>query len=209
MSLLPLALALTPDLHQELALARELQDLRVLVAAAAEPHVVLVVHVDAVLELRPLVAGAGPAPRRHERAVGVELEHRRRRLPDRSRFVRLQRRRAMRDPDVIARVDRDAGDRADNPAVRQRLRPQRIDAILGRGRFFIGVMAIASNTETGKPAHRFNMSWIAREGDVFNPAGQRSGTPVVPASRAGSRRVRGYGRLLIGISVLTPKVYAL
>ena len=126
------ALALMPDLHQELAVARELQDLRVLVAAAAEPDVVLIVHVDAVLELRPLVAGARAAPRRDERAVGVEFEHRRRGAPDRSRLVRLQRRRAMGDPDVVARIDGDADDRADDPVVRQRLRPGGIDAEKGR-----------------------------------------------------------------------------
>ena len=34
----------------------------------------------------------------------------------------------MRDPDVIARVDGDAGDGAENPAIRQRLGPERIDA---------------------------------------------------------------------------------
>jgi hypothetical protein len=55
-----LAFALMADLQQELALPRELQDVRVLVAARAQPDVVLVVDVDAVLELRPFVAGAGP-----------------------------------------------------------------------------------------------------------------------------------------------------
>ena len=61
-----------------------------------------IVHVNAVLELRPLVARPRSAPRRQQGSVGVELENRRRRFPDRSRFVRLQRRRAMNDPDVIA-----------------------------------------------------------------------------------------------------------
>ena len=56
-------LALAADLHQELAGARELQDLRVLLAAAAEPHVLVLVDVDAVLEIRPLIAVARAAPR--------------------------------------------------------------------------------------------------------------------------------------------------
>ena len=124
-SLLPLALALMADLHQELALARELQDVRILVAAGAEPHVVLVVDVDAVFELRPLVAGARSAPARQQRAVGIELEDRRRGAPDRSRLVGLQRGWPMDDPDVIAGIHRDAGDRAEDPVVRQRLRPRR------------------------------------------------------------------------------------
>ena len=34
---------------------------------------------------------------------------------------------AVDDPDVVARVDRDADRRAEHPVVRQRLRPERID----------------------------------------------------------------------------------
>ena len=56
--------ALPADLHQELSLPRELQDVRVLVAPGAKPDMVLRVDVDAVLELRPFVALTGPAPRR-------------------------------------------------------------------------------------------------------------------------------------------------
>ena len=85
------SLALVPNLHQELPLPGELQDVRVLVAARAQPHVVPRVDVDAVLELRPFVAGAGAAPRRKQGPIGIEFEHRRRGFPDRSRFVRLQR----------------------------------------------------------------------------------------------------------------------
>jgi hypothetical protein len=33
----------------------------------------------------------------------------------------------MNDPDVILRVDGDAGDRSEEPVVRQRFRPERID----------------------------------------------------------------------------------
>src|SRR5207247_9202932 len=51
-----------PDLHQELAVARELQNVRVFVAAGAQPHVVSLVNIDTVLELWPIVAGARTAP---------------------------------------------------------------------------------------------------------------------------------------------------
>ena len=49
-------LAVPSDLQHELAGARELQDLRVLLAAARDPDMVGVVDVDAVLEVRPFVA---------------------------------------------------------------------------------------------------------------------------------------------------------
>ena len=128
MSLLPRALALMADLHQELALARELQDLRVLLAAAAQPHVVLVVDVDAVLELRPLVARARSAPRdssvpsTSNSSTGGAA-----RQIDRVSLGCSVDGRCV-DPDVIAGIDGDAGDRSKNPVVRQRLRPRRVDA---------------------------------------------------------------------------------
>ena len=47
-------------LHDELAIIGELQDLGILLAVAADPHIALVVDMDAMVGLRPLVAGAGP-----------------------------------------------------------------------------------------------------------------------------------------------------
>ena len=123
-----LALSLPPDLHQELSGSCELQNLCVLVAAAAEPDIVSIVYMNAVLELRPLVPGCWTAPKRDEGSLCVEFKDGRRGLPDRSCLVRLQRRWTMRDPDVIAPIDCDADDRADEPVVRQRPRPERIDA---------------------------------------------------------------------------------
>src|SRR5262249_62062246 len=64
------------DLHLEAAVARELEDLRVLLRIAGEPDVVLRVHEDAVLVLRPVVARAGTTPRLDEIALAVELHHR-------------------------------------------------------------------------------------------------------------------------------------
>ncbi len=120
------ALTLAADLHHELPLARELQNVRVFLPAAAQPDMVCVVDVDAMLEVGPLVALARTAPRRHDVAGGIEFDHRRRGVPDRSGFVWLQRCRAMDDPDVIARVHVNADHGADQPSVRQRPRPRRI-----------------------------------------------------------------------------------
>ena len=61
-SLLPAFVAELADLQQELAVLGELQDVRVLLAVAADPDVALVVDVDAVVRLRPLVALARAAP---------------------------------------------------------------------------------------------------------------------------------------------------
>ena len=58
----PAALALMPDLHQELAGARELQNVCVLLPAGAEPDVVAAVNVNAVLELGPVVAAPRTTP---------------------------------------------------------------------------------------------------------------------------------------------------
>ena len=101
---------------------------------AAEPNVVAD-HADAVLLLRPFVACAVATPGLHDIPVGIELNDRRGRhaaLPARRllRGGRLQPRQAARplhDPDVIAIVDRDAGDLPKRPVVRQRLWPERID----------------------------------------------------------------------------------
>ena len=122
------ARALAPDLHQELPRACELQDVCILVASGAQPYVVRVVDVDTVLKLRPLIASARTAPRREQRAVGVELQHRRRRFPDGPRFIRLKRGRTMGDPDVVACVHGDSGNGTENPVIGQRLWPRGIDA---------------------------------------------------------------------------------
>ena len=113
-----LASALMANLHQESAGARELEDLRVLVSAAGDPHIVLIVDVNPVLQLWPFIAVARTAPGRDDASVLIELENRRSRLPERSRFVRLQRRGTMRDPDVIVTVHGDAHNCAYQPVVR-------------------------------------------------------------------------------------------
>src|SRR5262249_59744576 len=73
-------LAGAADLHQELALRRELEDLVVLLAVAGDPDIALRIDVDAVLALRPLRLRVARAPAAQVVARGVELDHRRRRL---------------------------------------------------------------------------------------------------------------------------------
>ena len=126
------------ELHEELAVLGELQNLRVVTAVAADPDVPLVVDRDAVVRLGPLVALAGAAPGVQQVAGLIELEDRRRRNAALLRRLRIGRRAHLRplvqghaaavdDPDVILRIDRHADRRAEQPVVRQRLRPHRID----------------------------------------------------------------------------------
>src|SRR3989442_1976569 len=71
-----------PDLHQELAVLREFQDLIVVIkravfapAVAADPHIALVIDGDAVVRIRPIVALARAAPVADEVALLVELQN--------------------------------------------------------------------------------------------------------------------------------------
>src|SRR6185503_4925788 len=50
--------ALPANLHHELAVLRELQDVAVHRAVAADPDVAAAVHVESVIAVRPLIAGA-------------------------------------------------------------------------------------------------------------------------------------------------------
>ena len=98
----------------------------------ASHTVSLLIDEDAVLDLRPVVAGARAAPRMHERARLVELEDRRRRnaavglrrrvAGAREPLVVPQRARPLHDVNVILPVDGHAADRADGPVFWQRLR---------------------------------------------------------------------------------------
>ena len=128
------------DLLHELAVARELQDLAVLVLGiAADPDEVVVVDENAMLVGGPFVALTGAAPGLHDIAGLIELDDRRRRdaaAHARRRSAALlaigQRAGAVHDPDMILRVDIDAADLADDPIVRQRLRPSGVDLELRR-----------------------------------------------------------------------------
>src|SRR6185295_5248686 len=67
------------DLHHELAVEVEFQDRVVVVGVAADPHETFLIHFNAVFAADPFVAFAGAAPGAQQIAVGIELEHRRRR----------------------------------------------------------------------------------------------------------------------------------
>ena len=54
------ACAFLPDLHDELAVHRVFQNLGITSTASAQPHVVLVVDVDAVLLVHPRIVRPGP-----------------------------------------------------------------------------------------------------------------------------------------------------
>src|SRR5262249_44422226 len=131
-----LVVAEAAELEQELAVLGELEDMRVLLAVAADPDVALVVDEDAVVRLGPLVALPWPAPVPQQIARLVELEHRRRaaaafagrRIDLGAALVGVQRRRAaVDDPDMVLVIDPHADGHAKQPVVRQRLRPERID----------------------------------------------------------------------------------
>lgn len=128
------------DLQHELALARELQNVMIGAVVAGDPHKTLIVDVYAVFLPGPvitLIVFRGPPPAAHVIAVGIELDHRGRgdtaavggRLGLRAFFIGEQGVRAMQQPHVIAFIDRDAGDLAENPIVLQRLGSARVDLI--------------------------------------------------------------------------------
>ena len=104
-------------------------------AIAADPDVAFVVDGDSVIGGRPIVALARSAPVPDEIALFVELENRRRRHAalrgGRIRggviFHSFERSAAVNDPDVILGVDRNADGHAQQPMIRQRLRPHGID----------------------------------------------------------------------------------
>src|SRR5258706_22363 len=129
-------LAVAAELHQELPFLGELQDVGVLRSVAAEPHVALVVDMHAVRAFGPLVARPRAAPGSHQVAGLIEHQYRRGRaaaLGDgrillEPLFVDMQPSgAAMDDPDVVLIVDPHADGPAEQPVIRQRLGPQRID----------------------------------------------------------------------------------
>ena len=129
------ALPRLADLQDELAVHGELEELAVLLAVAGKPDEIVVVDEDAVLALGPLIALPRSAPVAEQVAGLVEHQHRRsgnaafrfRRILLGRAFARRQRSRSMHDPDAIILVGGDAGDLPEQPVVRQRLGPERID----------------------------------------------------------------------------------
>src|SRR5882672_243350 len=128
-------LAVAAQLHQELPLFGELQHLGVALAVAAEPHVALVIDVDAVRSLRPLVARSRAAPGPDQVAGLIEHHYWRGRAAAfgdgrfqlEPLFVVVQpSRAAVNDPDVVLIVDPHSDGPAEQPMIGQGLRPQRV-----------------------------------------------------------------------------------
>ena len=103
-------------------------------AVAADPHVAFVIHRDAVVRLRPVVALARSAPVSDQVAFFIEFENRRGRRAALCRgrigggvlFARFERAAAMDDPDMVIGIHRYADRLPHEPMVRQRLGPQRV-----------------------------------------------------------------------------------
>src|SRR5207302_9629624 len=118
------------DLHQELAVLREFQNLIVAkaprvfaFAVAADPHVAFVIYEDPMIRIWPVVAFAGAAPVADEVALFIELENRRsghaalrggrlRRSVDFHRLVSIL---AVHNPDVVLSIHRHSDGRALDP----------------------------------------------------------------------------------------------
>jgi len=129
------------DLHDESAVLGELEHLVVAAAVPGEPDVVVVIDEDPVLVVRPLASLCsnafrgeepriiGTTPRTKEIAVPIELHDRRGAVAAigppglSSGLVFGERSGALDDPDAIVPIDGHARDLADEPPVRQRLRP--------------------------------------------------------------------------------------
>src|SRR5262249_25113248 len=66
------------DLHDELAIALELENLAIGGAVSADPNVVVLVDVNSMLDLGPIVAFPGTSPGLQQISLWVEDEYRRR-----------------------------------------------------------------------------------------------------------------------------------
>src|SRR6185295_17861332 len=184
------------NLLQELAVGRELEDLVVVLAVAGKPDVALLVDVDAVLALGPFVASAWAAPALEQPAVGRELQDRRRRDAAaglgrallRPLLVVHQRGRPVHDPHVVVVVHGDAGHLPEDPAVRQRLGPERIDGELRQplGPGLAGKMADGDGKHGRDGGDRQSLHWRSSGGTAScRPASLRE-----PGSSIASVRQR-------------------
>jgi hypothetical protein len=126
------------EVPHQLAVLRVLPD-AVLCPGACDPDEALRVDNDGLQRGGPLFGLALLAPRAHDIAFLIELDQfgaldaAVEAAVGAAGFVRVRRRRAIQEPDVIvAGIDADAGDLLHAPLVRQPLRPERIDFEDGR-----------------------------------------------------------------------------
>jgi hypothetical protein len=142
--------------------------------------VAFVVDVDAVVGLGPLVALSRATPGFDEISGRIEREHRRRSaatfayLELQRLFVIVERgRTAMNDPDIVLIVHPDPDGRSEQPVIRQRLRPKRVD--LERRRLDSAPLRI-------HPALQYRLPYRKREDKRENSRANVKVTPVLGAS---------------------------
>src|SRR4030095_12448976 len=128
-----LALDAAADLHHQLTVLRELQQLVIRnrleagrlhpgAIVSAQPHEALVVDVDAVLSFDPFITAARPTPGLDEIASRIEHDDRRR---SHRGLIGLERPRTVQDPSISRRVDGDTRHVSELPVCRH-LRPRGI-----------------------------------------------------------------------------------
>src|SRR5258706_9683844 len=132
----PASRAWLPELAQELSFTSEFQKVRVVLAVVGDPHVVLVIDEEAVLNLRPVESLARAAPRVNQFSSLIEFEDRWSRnaafrlgwcvAGAGESLVAAQRARTLRDINMVLSIDRHAADRTDRPVFRKRLRKRRV-----------------------------------------------------------------------------------
>jgi hypothetical protein len=123
------------DGQHVLAVLRELHHVHAV--ARARPDEAVVVDVNAVLLVEPGVAVAWSSPGPPQLALGIQLEHRgrreaavgNRRFDGCADLVRREARWHVDHPEVIVIVDEQPADVAQDPVVRQRRWPRRIDLV--------------------------------------------------------------------------------
>ena len=146
-----------------------------------------------------IVALPGSAEARDQLAGRVELEHERRGRAADARGRRGQHHSllvgfervgaAVHDPDVILRVDGDAGDRAEHPVVGQRLRPERIDRVGRRSAAPLREDRRADGRQRERSGDGERAHGDADNRDTFHtppPLGDRTGRRGVRSSGHGS-----------------------
>src|SRR6516165_722904 len=130
----------------------------------AKPYEIVVVDENSMLALRPLEAFPGAAPVAEQIAGLVEYQYRRRGnaalgfgwvLLGRALAWR-ERGRPVHDPDAVMPVGGDAGDLSQNPFVRQRLRPERIDLKLRQRSSAVGMRRVGEERHRGDEPHAYD-----------------------------------------------------
>jgi len=155
---------LLADLQHELAVHGEFEELSVVLAVAGEPYEIVVIDENSMLALRPLEALPGAAPVAEQIAGLIEYQHRRRGdaalgfgwvLLGRA-LARRERGRPMHDPDAVISVGGNAGDLPQNPFVRQRLRPERIDLKLRQRSSAVGMRRAGDERHRSDEPHAYD-----------------------------------------------------